>query len=90
MAPAVFTIGYTDLPRPDFPALLKRRGVSLPADGRSRPHPRYFPNYDKEALSHTLKGEGLCYCLSPRSTDGGQKKVLSFVLFFPLFSLPPL
>lgn len=57
----LYTIGYSGFSLPDFLALLKQRDISLVVDVRSQPHSRYYSDYDKQALSCTLKGEGLYY-----------------------------
>lgn len=56
----LYTIGYSGFSLADFLALLKK-GISLVVDVRSQPHSRYYTDYAKEALSRTLKGEGLYY-----------------------------
>lgn len=57
----LYTIGYSGFSLADFLALLKQKDISLVVDVRSQPHSRYYTDYDKEALSRTLKGEGLYY-----------------------------
>src|SRR4051812_29055863 len=70
----LFTIGHSVQEAPAFLARLKRHGVTALADVRSAPYSSRNPQFNREELRRSLKGEGIRYVflgreLGARSTD---------------------
>src|SRR5437870_5320444 len=70
----VLTIGHSTHSMDAFIALLRQHGVTALADVRSAPFSRFNPQFNKEALKHSLKAHGIKYVflgreLGARSPD---------------------
>ncbi len=70
----LFTIGHSTHSEEIFTGLLNKHGVSAVADVRSSPFSKFNPQYNKENIQKTLKGDGIAYVflgreLGPRSDD---------------------
>ena len=72
--PEILTIGHSTHDVEQFLALLAQHCVTAIADVRSQPFSRYSPQYNRSALSASLKRHGIRYvflgeALGARSTD---------------------
>ena len=70
----VLTVGHSNHAIEHFLELLKQQGVTAICDVRSGPYSRWHPQFDREALSQTLKAHGIEYVflgkeLGARSED---------------------
>lgn len=70
----VFTIGHSTHPIEAFLDLLRAHGVTAVADVRSAPFSRFNPQFNKDALEHSLRSHGIKYVflgreLGARSED---------------------
>ena len=63
---AIFTVGHSNHALDVFLGLLRRHGISAVADVRSAPFSRRFPQFDKPALSRSLKDARSATCLWER------------------------
>lgn len=61
MKPVIYTIGHSAHPIERFLALLKQHGVTALADVRSMPASRFHKQFNKAALSASLKENGIAY-----------------------------
>jgi uncharacterized protein (DUF488 family) len=59
--PTVLTIGHSTHPIGAFLDLLARHGVTAVADVRSSPFSRFNPQYNRDALTRSLKAAGIAY-----------------------------
>jgi uncharacterized protein (DUF488 family) len=66
----LFTIGHSNHPIEHFLALLRRHGVEVVADVRSRPYSRFVPHFHQERLARLLQEEGLGYLFLGRELGG--------------------
>jgi len=66
----LFTIGHSNHPIEHFLALLRRHGVEVVADVRSRPYSRFVPHFGKERLARLLEDEGLGYLFLGQQLGG--------------------
>jgi uncharacterized protein (DUF488 family) len=66
----LFTIGHSNHPIEHFLALLRRHGVEVVADVRSRPYSRFVPHFGKERLARILPDEGLGYMFLGQELGG--------------------
>jgi uncharacterized protein (DUF488 family) len=66
----LFTIGHSNHPIERFIALLRRHGVEVVADVRSRPYSRFVPHFGKERLARILGDEGLGYLFLGQELGG--------------------
>ncbi|XXY54561.1 DUF488 domain-containing protein [Sorangium sp. So ce269] len=57
----VFTLGHSNHSISRFVELLKRHNVTAVGDVRSRPFSRMNPQFNKDALSRSLKDSGIAY-----------------------------
>jgi len=62
---AIFTVGHSTLPIDCFIALLKTYGIEQLADIRTVPRSRYNPQFNADALAHTLAAEHIEYTPLP-------------------------
>ncbi len=74
MANAVYTIGHSTHSIDEFLGLLKQHGIDVIADVRSAPYSRFNPQFNKDALSKSLRDIGIKYVflgeeLGARSSD---------------------
>jgi len=74
MPDTLYTIGHSNHPIERFLALLRQHGVTAVCDVRSKPHSRYNPHFDREALKSALEAAGIAYVflgkeLGARSDD---------------------
>jgi uncharacterized protein (DUF488 family) len=58
---ALFTVGHSNWEFPSFIKLLKKSGVELLVDVRSRPHSSRFPQFSQPGFEALLSGEGISY-----------------------------
>lgn len=72
MPNVLWTIGHSTRPIDEFVSLLNAHGVQRLVDVRTVPRSRHNPQYNKEALSKTLRSEGLLYKHMPQL--GGLRK----------------
>jgi uncharacterized protein (DUF488 family) len=70
----LFTIGHSNHSIEHFLALLRRHGVEMIADVRSRPYSRFVPHFSKERLARLLEEEGLGYLYLGRELGGKPPK----------------
>lgn len=68
--PLLYTIGHSNHSIEHFLALLRRHGVDVMADVRSRPYSRFVPHFGKERLAELLEAEGLDYLFLGRELGG--------------------
>ena len=61
MIDTVYTIGYSGFGIDELINALQARSISLLVDVRSRPHSRYYPDYNKENLEQRLKKNHIYY-----------------------------
>lgn len=66
----LYTIGHSNHPIERFLALLRRYGVEMAADVRSRPYSRFVPHFGKERLARLLEDEGLRYVFLGQELGG--------------------
>ena len=66
----LFTIGHSNHPIERFIALLRRHGVEMVADVRSRPYSRFVPHFGKERLAQLLEDERLGYVFLGQELGG--------------------
>jgi uncharacterized protein (DUF488 family) len=59
--PRVYTVGHSTRPIENFIGLLRTHGIEALADVRSYPGSRRHPQYNREALSRSLKDAGIAY-----------------------------
>lgn len=57
----IYSIGHSNNPFEHFKNLLKKNGVNLLIDARSIPASRFYPAFNKKALSTNLPPEGIDY-----------------------------
>ena len=57
----LYTIGYSAFPLSSFLATLKHYSINAVIDVRSQPYSRHFPDFNRETLAATLKGERIRY-----------------------------
>jgi len=74
MNETLYTIGHSNRSLEEFLEALKAHGITAIADVRSQPYSRMNPQFDREALSASLKAEGIAYVflgkeLGARSPD---------------------
>jgi len=70
----IYTIGYASRTLKEFIDALKKHNITALADVRSLPYSAYFPMFNREDLSFSLKEHGIKYVylghmLGPRSKD---------------------
>ncbi len=70
----VLTVGHSTHSSEAFMELLRQHGVTALADVRSAPYSRFNPQFNKDALEHSLKSHGINYVflgreLGARSDD---------------------
>ncbi len=58
---AIYTIGHSNHPLEHFLDLLHEREVTCLVDVRSSPYSRYATQFNREALEHPLRREGIAY-----------------------------
>jgi len=63
--PVIYSIGHSTLALQGFIETLKAHGITLVADVRSVPGSRHNPQFNREALSRSLKAESLEYLHMP-------------------------
>jgi uncharacterized protein (DUF488 family) len=61
LAPAIFTIGHSTHPWPEFRDLLLAHGVQRVVDVRTIPRSRHNPQYNKDTLAAELKRAKIAY-----------------------------
>ena len=57
----MFTIGHSNQSAETFADLLRRHGIELVVDTRSRPYSAYAPHFDTHALEAVLSKRGISY-----------------------------
>lgn len=57
----VFTIGHSTSSFDDIRAALRRHGVTILADVRSRPYNPFIPQFNRERIKMELLGDGIVY-----------------------------
>lgn len=72
MSVVVHTIGHSTRPIETFLALLDRERLRHLIDVRAYPRSRRHPQYDREALSHSLTAHGIRYAHAP--SLGGRRR----------------
>jgi uncharacterized protein (DUF488 family) len=66
----LYTVGHSNHPFERFVALLRRHGIEVVADVRSRPYSRFVPHFGKERLARVLTDEGLGYLFLGQELGG--------------------
>lgn len=61
----IFTIGHSTLPIDQFVAILKTYGIQRLVDIRTIPRSRHNPQFNSDALGHSLKQAGVEYLSMP-------------------------
>jgi len=69
----IFTIGHSNMEAADLVGLLKRHGIEALVDVRSAPYSQYTPQFNREALSVTLKERGIDYAFAGEYLGGRPK-----------------
>lgn len=74
MQPTVFTIGHSTHTQEHFINLLSKHGITALCDVRSKPYSRINPQFNREELKQSLRGDGIAYVflgkeLGARSDD---------------------
>jgi uncharacterized protein (DUF488 family) len=74
MISTIFTVGHSTHSFEKFVALLKQHNVTAICDVRSSPYSKINPQFNRETLKNSLRGEGISYVflgkeLGARSTD---------------------
>jgi uncharacterized protein (DUF488 family) len=64
-AGAIFTLGHSTLPIEQFVALLQTYAIVQLADVRTVPRSRHNPQYNADALAHSLPAAGITYVPMP-------------------------
>lgn len=59
--PSIFTIGHSTLPIGDFLAALEQQEIQLLIDIRTVPRSRHNPQFEAQALRHSLERRGFAY-----------------------------
>jgi uncharacterized protein (DUF488 family) len=57
----VFTVGHSNHAAEKFAVLLRRHGIEVLVDIRSRPHSRHAPQFNATGIEATLSGDGIRY-----------------------------
>lgn len=65
-AGAIFTLGHSTLPIEQFVTLLQTYGIVQLADVRTVPRSRHNPQFNAEALEHSLAAAGITYVPMPQ------------------------
>lgn len=58
----LYTIGHSDHSTSAFADLLRRYGITIVVDVRSRPYSRWTPQFNREVLMRDLHDAGIAYC----------------------------
>jgi uncharacterized protein (DUF488 family) len=64
------TVGHSNHAIEQFLALLRRHGIDVVADVRSRPYSRFVPHFGKERLARRLEDAGIGYLFLGRELGG--------------------
>lgn len=68
----IYTVGHSNVPVEKMISLLKRHGVEMVFDVRSRPYSRFSPQFNRETLSATLGEAGVEYAYAGAQLGGRQ------------------
>lgn len=83
------TIGHSSHSIERFIELLRRGGVQLLVDVRSKPYSRRFPQFGRERLAHSLSEAGISYLWEGDAlgglTDGGTARSYNDIAARPAF-----
>jgi uncharacterized protein (DUF488 family) len=60
-APALWTVGHSNMEAGEFVSNLQRHGIDAIADVRSWPRSRYAPWFDQAPLAEALRSAGISY-----------------------------
>lgn len=77
----IYTVGHSNHTIENFIQLLKKNGITLLVDVRSKPYSQYAPHFSKSALSQTIKNEGLKYIFGGKVL-GGLNEISAFNVEF--------
>lgn len=66
----LFSIGHSNASITDFLALLRRYGIVLLVDTRSKPYSRYNPHFSREPLEQALQKQGIEYVFMGQELGG--------------------
>src|SRR5918997_761354 len=66
----VFTVGHSNHSAEKFAVLLKRHGIEVLVDIRSRPYSRHAPQFNARGIEATLSGNGIRYLFLGRELGG--------------------
>lgn len=61
MGREIYTIGHSSVPMEQFLDTLRRHGITLVVDVRSRPYSRYAPHFNQRSLESHLHLTGIAY-----------------------------
>ncbi len=67
---SVFTIGHSNHSAEKFAVLLKRHGIEVLVDIRSRPYSRHAPQFNAKGIEATLSDNGIRYLFMGRELGG--------------------
>ena len=65
-----FTVGHSNHSAEKFAGLLKRHGIEVLVDTRSRPYSRHAPHFNNSTLEETLSKDGIGYLFLGRELGG--------------------
>ena len=66
----MFTIGHSNHSAQKLAGLLKRCGIEVLVDTRSRPYSRHAPHFNRDAIEKSLSGAGIGYLFLGRELGG--------------------
>ena len=69
-APAVFTVGHSNVTLEAFIALLKQQGIEVLVDVRSQPYSKYVPHFNAGVLKPAILAAGMKYLYLGKELGG--------------------
>ena len=66
----MFTVGHSNHSAEKFAVLLRRHGIEVLVDVRSRPYSRHAPQFNATGIEATLSGDGIRYLYLGRELGG--------------------
>jgi uncharacterized protein (DUF488 family) len=67
---SIFTIGHSNHSPKKFAGLLKKHGIEVLVDSRSRPYSRHAPHFNARYIEAALSGDGIGYLFLGRELGG--------------------
>jgi uncharacterized protein (DUF488 family) len=75
----VYTIGHSNTPASTMIGLLERQGIQVLVDVRSAPYSRFSPQFNKEAITKSLRAQGIEYVYAGDQLGGRPKDPACYV-----------